>query len=165
MIDMERVGGEIDKLTPDVPEQTGRAAWIAARARQTVAYITQTRRHRVEKFIVNGALDEIPADLADHWPADLPPVTVDTEPDEYSAPIPAGTYRMWMELSYDPDAQDPAMKKLGAWLSDMAYAHGIVPDETQEQRLRKLDSIQEIWTKICPEALTLPLAEALDGDM
>jgi len=158
MFDIDRLGGEIDDLTPDVPTDTGRAAWIAARAAQAVSHISETSPHRVDAMIVEVAPDDAPGDLTGGWLDTLPPVTVKTTPDKYSDPVPAGLFRLWLEVSYDPENQDPKAEKIGAWLADMAHVYGIVPDESQEKRLRSLSSVDAVWAATRPGTLE----EALD---
>lgn len=157
MIEMERIGEEIDLAAPQHPAGHGRETWIIERARQAVEHVEATRKHRVDRITVNGSAGDIPEQLEDAWPDDLPPVHVSTEEDRYSEPLPDGVFRMWLEISYDPDAQDPAVAKEGGWLADMAYLHGVAPDRTQEDDLHRVGGTGAVW----PQARTAGLEAAL----
>lgn len=153
MMDLHSLGSELDSTPPEIPDGHGKAAWIRARAAQATMHTHSTRRHRIERITVNGSPADVPADLAENWPAELPPVTVDHKRDRHNDPIPAGTYRMWLEISYDPSDQDPGDWDRGMWLEDSASLHGISPEPDQEQELRNMPGIGAVWASTRPETL------------
>ena len=156
--EVEGIGLDIDDIPPAIPAESERSAWIIERAHQAIKLIQEDRGHVVEDVAVQAAPEDLPDDLQSQWPWSEIPVRTTSEDDGQLAPIPSGTFRLWLTVAEDPHRRSPMEVEKGMRLADVAHTHGIVPSEDQEDAVRAVADMAALWEAIDPASLAEALA-------